>query len=41
MVRDCIASPDRLEKLASAAGVHNKFTIKALANQLQHMGAIL
>ena len=34
-VRDCIASPDRLEKLASASGVRDKFTIEALANQLQ------
>jgi len=40
-VRDCIASPDRLEKLASASGVHDKFTIEALANQLQRVGATL
>ena len=40
-VRDCIASPDRLEKLASASGVHDKFTIEALANQLQRLGATL
>jgi glycosyltransferase involved in cell wall biosynthesis len=40
-LRDCIASPDRLEKLASASGVRDKFTIEALANQLQHMGATL
>jgi glycosyltransferase involved in cell wall biosynthesis len=40
-VRDCIASPDRLEKLASASGVRDKFTIEALANQLQRLGAIL
>ena len=40
-VRDCIASPDRLEKLASASGVRDKFTIEALANQLQHLGATL
>jgi len=40
-VRDCIASPDRLEKLASASGVRDKFTIEALANQLQRVGATL
>jgi glycosyltransferase involved in cell wall biosynthesis len=40
-VRDCIASPDRLEKLASASGVRHKFTIEALANQLQSLGETL
>jgi glycosyltransferase involved in cell wall biosynthesis len=40
-VYDCIASPDRLEKLASASGVRDKFTIEALANQLQGLGATL
>jgi glycosyltransferase involved in cell wall biosynthesis len=40
-VRDCIASPERLEKLASASGVRDKFTIEALANQLQRLGATL
>ena len=40
-LRDCIASPDRLEKLASASGVRDKFTIEALANQLQRLGATL
>jgi glycosyltransferase involved in cell wall biosynthesis len=40
-VRDCIASPDRLEKLASASRVRDKFTIEALANQLQRLGATL
>ena len=40
-VRDCIASPDRLEKLASASGVRDKFTIEALAKQLQRVGATL
>ena len=40
-VRDCLASPDRLEKLASASGVPDKFTIEALANQLQRLGATL
>jgi glycosyltransferase involved in cell wall biosynthesis len=40
-IRDCIASPDRLEKLASASGVRDKFTVEALANQLQRLGTIL
>lgn len=40
-IRDCIASPDRLEKLASASGVRDEFTIEALANQLQRVGATL
>ena len=40
-LRDCIASPDRLEKLACASGVRDKFTIEALANQLQRLGATL
>jgi hypothetical protein len=40
-VRDCIASPDRLEKLASASGVRDKFAIEALANELQRLGATL
>jgi len=30
---NCIANPDRLEKLASASGVRDKFTIEALAKQ--------
>src|SRR5206468_12526255 len=30
-VRDCIANPERLETLASGAGVRDKFTIEALA----------
>jgi glycosyltransferase involved in cell wall biosynthesis len=40
-VRNCIASPNRLEKLASASRVHDKFTIEALAKQLQCLGVIL
>ena len=40
-IRDCIASPGRLEKLASASRVRDKFTIEALANQLQRLGATL
>jgi glycosyltransferase involved in cell wall biosynthesis len=40
-VHDCVASPDRLEKLSSASGVRDKFTIEALANQLQRLGATL
>jgi glycosyltransferase involved in cell wall biosynthesis len=40
-VRECIASPGRLEKLASASGVRDKFTIGALVNQLQRLGETL
>ena len=40
-IRDCIASPGRLEKLASASGVRDRFTIEALASQLQRLGATL
>lgn len=40
-LRDYIASPGRLEELASASGVRDKFTIEALANQLQRLGATL
>jgi len=40
-IRDCIASPDRLEKLASGSGVRDRFTLEALANQLQRLGATL
>jgi glycosyltransferase involved in cell wall biosynthesis len=40
-VRDCIASPDRLERLASSSPVRAKFTLEALANQLQGLGATL
>jgi glycosyltransferase involved in cell wall biosynthesis len=39
-VRDCIASADRLEKLASASAVRDKFTIEALANQLQRLAQL-
>jgi glycosyltransferase involved in cell wall biosynthesis len=40
-IRDCIANLDQLEKLASASGVHDKFTIEALADELQRLGATL
>jgi glycosyltransferase involved in cell wall biosynthesis len=40
-VRDCIASPDWLEKLAFASGVRNNFTIQALARELQHLDGTL
>lgn len=40
-VRDCIANPDRLQKLASASAVRDKFTIEALANELRRLGATL
>ena len=34
-VRGCIANPDRLNKLASASHVRNRFTLQALADQLR------
>jgi glycosyltransferase involved in cell wall biosynthesis len=37
-VDGCIASPDRLERLAFASRVRDQFTIQALANQLQRLG---
>lgn len=40
-IRDCIASPDRLEKLAFASRVRDEFTIDGLAQQLQELGATL
>jgi glycosyltransferase involved in cell wall biosynthesis len=40
-VRDCIGNPDRLQKLASASGVRDEFTIDGLAQQLQELGATL
>jgi glycosyltransferase involved in cell wall biosynthesis len=40
-VRNCIASPDRLEKLASASRVRDEFTIEALGQRLQQLGATL
>src|SRR5258705_12697204 len=40
-VRDCIANPDRLERLASASGVRDEFTIDGLAQQLHDLGATL
>lgn len=40
-VRRCMASPEWLEKLASASRLRDKFTIEALASQLQSLGATL
>jgi glycosyltransferase involved in cell wall biosynthesis len=40
-VHDCIASRERLEKLAFSSGVRDKFTIQALARQLQHLDRTL
>ena len=40
-VRDCIANPDRLERLAFASRVRDKFTIQALARELQHLNGTL
>ena len=40
-VRNCIADPDRLQKLAAASHVRDEFTIDALAQRLRELGAIL
>jgi glycosyltransferase involved in cell wall biosynthesis len=40
-VRDCIANPDRLEELACASNVPDKFTIQALAHQQQDLDGTL
>ncbi len=40
-VRDCIANPDRLERLASTSHVRDKFTLQALAHQLQDLAGTL
>src|SRR4030095_10055908 len=39
-IRDCIADPSRLQNLAAASRVANEFTIDALAQRLQELGAI-
>ena len=40
-VRDCLADADRLRKLAAASRLRAEFTIEALAEQLQKVGAAL
>lgn len=40
-VRDCIADTDRLQKLAAASRVRDRFTIEALAHRLQELGTTL
>ena len=40
-IRDCIADPSRLQILAAASRVGNEFTIDALAQRLQELGAML
>jgi glycosyltransferase involved in cell wall biosynthesis len=40
-VRDCIAGADRLQKLAAASRLRDEFTIQALAQRLQKLGADL
>jgi len=40
-VRDCIADTDRLQKLAAASRLRDEFTIEALAERLQKLGAAL
>jgi glycosyltransferase involved in cell wall biosynthesis len=40
-IRACIAAPNRLQNLAAASYVANEFTIGALAQRLQELGATL
>ncbi len=40
-IRDCIADPSRLQNFAVASRVANEFTIDALAQRLQELGATL
>jgi hypothetical protein len=40
-IRDCVADPRRLQNLAAASRVANEFTIDALAQRLQKLGAML
>src|SRR5262249_8401077 len=40
-IRSCIADPSQLENLATASRVANEFTIDALAQWLQELGATL
>jgi len=41
VLRDCIADTDRLQKLAAASRLRDEFTIEALAERLQTLGAEL
>src|SRR5206468_391087 len=40
-IRDCIANPDRLQKLAEASVLDNNFTLCLLAQRLGEVGAEL
>jgi glycosyltransferase involved in cell wall biosynthesis len=40
-IRDCLADPDRLQKLAAASYVSDEFTIDALAQRLGDLGSAL
>jgi hypothetical protein len=40
-VRDCVANPNRLQKLAAASRVRDEFTIRALTRRLQELDATL
>jgi glycosyltransferase involved in cell wall biosynthesis len=40
-VRDCLANPWRLRKFAAASHLRNEFSIDALAQRLQELGATL
>jgi glycosyltransferase involved in cell wall biosynthesis len=40
-IRDCVANPDRLQKLAEASVLDNNFTLCSLAQRLGELGATL
>jgi hypothetical protein len=40
-IRDCIADPSQLRNLAAASRLADEFTIDALAQRLQELGATL
>jgi glycosyltransferase involved in cell wall biosynthesis len=40
-IRDCITDPSQLRNLAAASRLSNEFTIDALAQRLQELGATL
>ena len=40
-IRDCVANPDRLQKLAEGSVLDNNFTLCSLAQRLEQLGATL
>jgi hypothetical protein len=40
-IQDCIASPDRLEKLAAASQLDDRFALSALTQHLEEVAATL